>query len=666
MTPEHAPPHRDVLLSAGQLRELMRTARSFVPDRVARALLHRHPAIRQEDAQQTAELLEQLVDAARRHLADAGIGVPLRQRPERVKVARREREGAERLCALLTHLACSLALCGKEAAARRTAAEGIAWGRLSGNRFQYSIAWGVMSAIHGRMVEPEAEESACRCELEAARMSANIGAMLMALHHLARLMVNRGRMNEAEQAADEGLALAGNGAHSVALGPLRGLLLMDRARIAAHRGEDAECLQMLLEAERCCDAISDPLGRLAVLSRLAEAYRRLDSHRTVIDLSENLVQLAGAAGARAAAADGYCDLAESHIALGAPDRAAEALGLARELLIPRSHSLPARTIARCAGLYAAIGRNAEGMAIAAPLPELPEVRRQPELRAHVHATLGTIEAQMGNHAAAADHYRLAIESAPAPLRQRARSFTLRLAEALHNLGRDTEATALLAEIVESAASGVAERAAATRLRAAIAERRGDLHTVIELERAAFALGRQVIEEQSERSLRSAQVIARTDLQRCTADLELERRYRAEREQAATTGDERERAAIMVEERLRKALTRTVPDQGKAIVQSLHQALTSMRTEGTQSEAEARPRFTNGVEAEFYLRLRERWPDLTPKQERLCGLLRAGLRTHEISALLGLEPEGLKAQRKRLRKKLGLPQQERLEQAIAAI
>ncbi len=439
--------------------------------------------------------------------------------------------------------------------------------------------------------------------------------------------------------------------------PLRGLLLMQKGRIAAHRGEDAEYLRMLLEAERCCNGITDPLGRLAVLSRLVEAYRHFDCHGTVIDVNGNLIQLAEAAGARTAAANGYCDLAESHIALGATDRATEALGRARELLMQHSHGAPARTAARCARLYAAAGCNAEAMAIAAPLPKHPEVRLRPELRSRIHAMLGAIESQMGNHAAVADHYRQAIESAPAPPGEQGRMLELRLAEALHHLGRDAEAAPLLAEIVETETSGIAERAAA---------RRGDLRTVIELERAAFALERRLIEQQSERSLHNAEVIARTDLQRCDADLELERRYRTEREQAETADGERERAAVILEQRLHKALTPAIPGQERVIVQRLRQALATMRAEGTQNEAEARHRFTNGVEAEFFLRLRERWPDLTPKQERLCGLLRAGLRTHEITALLGLEPESLKAQRRRLRKKLGLPQQERLEHVIAAI
>ena len=65
-------------------------------------------------------------------------------------------------------------------------------------------------------------------------------------------------------------------------------------------------------------------------------------------------------------------------------------------------------------------------------------------------------------------------------------------------------------------------------------------------------------------------------------------------------------------------------------------------------------------------LRASYPDLTPKQERLCGLIRAGLSSREISTLMDLEAEGLKAQRKRLRKRLNLQPDERLEMVLAGV
>ena len=73
-----------------------------------------------------------------------------------------------------------------------------------------------------------------------------------------------------------------------------------------------------------------------------------------------------------------------------------------------------------------------------------------------------------------------------------------------------------------------------------------------------------------------------------------------------------------------------------------------------------------VDDGFFQRLDEQHPTLTVNQKRLCGLLRSGLTSAEIAELLHVTAETVATQRKRLRKKLGLPRQAGLEQTLREI
>lgn len=64
------------------------------------------------------------------------------------------------------------------------------------------------------------------------------------------------------------------------------------------------------------------------------------------------------------------------------------------------------------------------------------------------------------------------------------------------------------------------------------------------------------------------------------------------------------------------------------------------------------RFKN-VHKEFYDRLLERYPNITPAELRLCAFLRLNMTTKNISELTGQQVRSLEVARNRLRKKLGI-------------
>jgi tetratricopeptide (TPR) repeat protein len=64
-----------------------------------------------------------------------------------------------------------------------------------------------------------------------------------------------------------------------------------------------------------------------------------------------------------------------------------------------------------------------------------------------------------------------------------------------------------------------------------------------------------------------------------------------------------------------------------------------------------------VHSEFYDKLHQRFPDLSPNEQRLCAFLKLNLATKEISAITGQNARAIEMARFRLRKKLGISTQE---------
>ena len=58
---------------------------------------------------------------------------------------------------------------------------------------------------------------------------------------------------------------------------------------------------------------------------------------------------------------------------------------------------------------------------------------------------------------------------------------------------------------------------------------------------------------------------------------------------------------------------------------------------------------------FFTNLKERYPDLTPGDLRLCALLRLNMPTKDMARMQNLSVRGVEAARYRLRKKLNLPE-----------
>ena len=75
------------------------------------------------------------------------------------------------------------------------------------------------------------------------------------------------------------------------------------------------------------------------------------------------------------------------------------------------------------------------------------------------------------------------------------------------------------------------------------------------------------------------------------------------------------------------------------------------------------RFQN-VHNDFYKRLINKFPDLSPNELRLCAFLKLNLNTKEISSITHQSINSIDIARSRLRQKLGLSKEENLISFLA--
>ncbi|MEZ5012275.1 MAG: LuxR C-terminal-related transcriptional regulator [Bacteroidales bacterium] len=57
--------------------------------------------------------------------------------------------------------------------------------------------------------------------------------------------------------------------------------------------------------------------------------------------------------------------------------------------------------------------------------------------------------------------------------------------------------------------------------------------------------------------------------------------------------------------------------------------------------------------DFFIRLKEKFPDLSEKEKRLAAYIRLNLSTKDVASLLNIAPKSVEINRYRLRKKLGI-------------
>jgi FixJ family two-component response regulator len=73
-----------------------------------------------------------------------------------------------------------------------------------------------------------------------------------------------------------------------------------------------------------------------------------------------------------------------------------------------------------------------------------------------------------------------------------------------------------------------------------------------------------------------------------------------------------------------------------------------------------------VHEDFFKRLTEKFPTLTPREQKLCAYIKMNIATKEIATLQNISTRGVEISRYRLRKKLGIDRDANLGTYISGI
>lgn len=114
--------------------------------------------------------------------------------------------------------------------------------------------------------------------------------------------------------------------------------------------------------------------------------------------------------------------------------------------------------------------------------------------------------------------------------------------------------------------------------------------------------------------------------------------------------EKNSALVEIAGKLKEVLGEAVKDETKHAIRRITALLEKATERNTWADFEKR---FNEVHHDFYNKLHQQFPNLSPNEQRLCAFLKLNMSSKDISALTGQKVESLEKARTRLRKKLGL-------------
>ena len=253
-----------------------------------------------------------------------------------------------------------------------------------------------------------------------------------------------------------------------------------------------------------------------------------------------------------------------------------------------------------------------------------------------------------------------------PGEHRLKEVAIELADVLCAEGKDAEAIPVLLSIAEDSQYRLRTRVEAYQRLYAIHERQGDADRALHYHRLYHKTTVRLTEDLAEHRLIDLRFRQEGQDYQAEAERlsEARQQYEKELERLTLEISEQEGKIRNVEEKLRKALgllARSEVTEGKTVLQDVLRSLKENSYPSLDLLEQLR-----AIDKEFFSRLDIRYPNLTSNQKRLCGLIRLGLNAPEIAAIFYVTPETVATQRKRLRKKLGLPREITLEQGLSEL
>jgi ligand-binding sensor domain-containing protein/DNA-binding CsgD family transcriptional regulator len=122
--------------------------------------------------------------------------------------------------------------------------------------------------------------------------------------------------------------------------------------------------------------------------------------------------------------------------------------------------------------------------------------------------------------------------------------------------------------------------------------------------------------------------------------------------------------VKLKEELHHAMKNTSDAQLKTKLSALNQRIN--REIDNKQQNQIFETYFDEVHEDFFQRLKQQFPNLSPRDTRLCAYIRMNLTSKEIAALLNISDRGVEIGRYRLRKKLDLPREINLSTFLSNI
>lgn len=438
--------------------------------------------------------------------------------------------------------------------------------------------------------------------------------------------------------------------------------------IASLRDNHADAIRYLEDALNRAEEEIDPVHYGAILFRLANAHQSIDDFARAIELLVELGEVGKRSGRQVVSANAFARIGEIYLETHESERASNAFKLAERLVSYAKVPILRRTIQyRKLPLYLQGNQVEEGITLCR---ELLDHYTSGAERIKVLRTLGLLLEKNNNLPEAESVLRDAYRETG----ERSLTLGIPLARILIARKSDEEVDDMLLSLCNTPPERKAEMsdyAEGLELLSEIAQQKGKFNDALEWLRKASEVRISIERSKNEKSTQNAQILADLKVREGEEELVRARRERTEEELAELlTGLQVTHGTLLrIEKRLRENLAWLEPEQVEHVIAALQSAMTDPETEQAvelvASEADALLGL-HGVDEAFFETVRTKWPNLTKKQQQLCGMIRAGLETSQIAHLLGITPNAVLTQRKRMRKRMELSSGENLREMILGI
>ncbi|MCB0711734.1 MAG: tetratricopeptide repeat protein [Ignavibacteriae bacterium] len=656
-------------LSLERLSELMTLdGRTFPPYQIAREILYCEPLSANHERNEVCTILCDLIKEAESKMEEKGVE-PGGITESLSNLPKRLRQDALLIGALYTF---AIANVESREKVEELGERGAAWLQLSGDHLQTGIHWYELGKIHAGVMQPAGAVKAMETALTHAEQSGDSELHLRITVMFAGIALQRGNADKASTIIEQGMKVLEKNPSIERFRFHRSRLLTLRGRFHASQQQYEKAVHVLESALEDADEKQDPVNYCGIDSQLADIYQTLGDYTTALDHLNRAAAIAEQNNRVVISSLAWSKIGRVYTELQDYNQAREAFRFAHKHL-PDYHATAHRRILE-AEIECAVKAKAttEGITLCNQLlASLSDNDIGPH-RSTTLISLGVLYMQLKKFRKA----RIYLEKAVRVL-STTNSNSRELWQTKSNLarimiqqGETGAARTLLEEITSVQTTALADeviRAEGLEMLSDVERLEGNFQSALEYMQASKELALEIAERKNTISIQNARVLVGIQMTQQQEKLQERQRKIAERELAQTLT--MMNVMPLQVDRTEKQLHRTLgwldPDLLKRVVVSQKEVANTWDVERGAKKKRALVK-VQGVKPKFFMSLRERFPDLTSKQERLCGLIRSGLKTPEIAVLLNISEDGVWMQRKRLRKKLEIEKDVNLEKFLKNI